>query len=402
MTRRTAITLLATIGLGSCRSNGEPPAFQPTGGHDAAATGGPDGASPADAAPRESASSPNASPFATDECAPGLAGTLLCDTLRPLPREMAETGLFPAAPDFTTRPAGLRAYQPRPELWSDGLAKERYLLLPRGARIDNRKADAWVFPVGTVIIKTFFDDGPGGRRPIETRLIRRTTDPFFEYDFAVYRWDLDGRNATLLDIQGDRRTPVMVTVGGGKPSSHEIPSRIDCGKCHEPNAAVASTFIGFDELRLNWTLPGATRTQLAEMAALGVLMAPLPAAPAQINEPDPVLREVMSFVMGNCVHCHNGSQGIVDLRPNVFVANTIGLAPDSPGTTAPAGWKRVIPGDPARSVLHVQTSRMVPIGLNPMPPVGVAVAEPTSLARMKAWICGLPGAPRPPLAACRP
>jgi hypothetical protein len=349
---------------------------------------------------------PDGASYATEDCTASAAGSLLCNTLRALPQTIGETGLFPAAPDFGKRPAGMRLYQPDPELWSDGMGKERYVLLPRGTRIDNSKPDGWSFPIGTVLIKTFFDDGPDGRRPIETRLIRRTTDAFFEYEYAVYQWNPDGKDARLLDIDGDRRTPVSITlakVDAGKAFTHQIPSRMDCGKCHDASAMATSTsIIGFDELRLNGKLPGAARTQLEELVAAGLFTNPLPATPARINEADPLLLRIKTFIAGNCVHCHNGrNPGIVDFRPDVLADNAIGKKADSSGTTAPAGWLRVIPGNPEMSILFVQTSRKVPTGLNPMPPIGVAIPEPQSLADLKSWICGLPGGPKTPLAACR-
>jgi hypothetical protein len=47
-------------------------------------------------------------------------------------------------------------------------------------------------PVGTVFVKTFFDDRPGASgttawRPIEIRLVRRTADPFAEFECAAYQ-----------------------------------------------------------------------------------------------------------------------------------------------------------------------------------------------------------------------
>jgi hypothetical protein len=335
------------------------------------------------------------------DAAPAACASLACDTLRELPMTIKETGLFPAAPDFSQHPANVRAYSPSPELWSDGMAKERFIVLPAGKKIDNSKRDEWAFPVGTLLIKTFFSDGPNNtRKPIETRFIRKTTDPFFEYQYAVYQWNDAGTDATKLDIEGEHRTPVAITIKG-QTFMHVIPSQIDCGKCHEANGKVAQTFIGFDELRLANKLPGAPATQLEDFAAAGFFTTAPPATPVQVTDPDPLLQRVKTFVTGNCVHCHNGNDGIVDFRQNVFVANTVGKKADSPGTTPPANWLRVIAGNPDMSILYIQTTRKVPVGLNPMPPVGVAVAPVEPVADIKAWICKLQGGPTPPLAACR-
>jgi hypothetical protein len=327
------------------------------------------------------------------DCTAAAPGTLFCNTLRPLPKTIKETGLFPGAPDFGNRPPSLREYAPDPSLWSDGLEKQRFLLLPQGTKIDNSNGQRWVFPIGTVFIKTFFDEGgSGGKvRPIETRLIRHIAGPdaFVQYDYAVYQWNPAGTDATLLDIEG-KRTPVTITIKAlGQPFSHDIPSRMDCADCHEANARVAQTFIGFDEVRLNGKLtPASPRTQLEELAAL--FTAAPPAKPAEILDPDPRLQRIKRFIFGNCVHCHNGGR-VVDLHPEMLVANTVGKPIDASGVTAPMGWLRVVPGKPEMSVLYVEARRtMLPTGLKPMPPVGVAVAQQGALDDLKAWISSLP------------
>jgi hypothetical protein len=347
------------------------------------------------------------SPFGTSGCTASQPGSLLCNTLAPFPPTIAETGLFPAAPDLGRPAPVLRLYRPDPELWSDGMAKERYLVLPQGKQIDNSNSSAWEFPNGTLFVKTFFDENAGSRRAVETRLLRRRTGSFFEYEFAVYRWSPDGQTAELLDNAGQKRVPVMITlsaVNGGRPFVHEIPSANDCGQCHDSNLGAASTdIIGFDELRLNSKLPGAARTQLEDLAAAKIFTMPVPATPKTITEPDPRLRRLKSFVHGNCVHCHNGGDPkVAAFDVDSLVEIMVGKEVEGSGTTPPPGWLRVIPGNPENSVLFVQVNRNVPMGLNPMPPIGVANPDPQAVSDLKTWICGLPGAPRPPLPACRP
>ena len=103
--------------------------------------------------------------------------SLLCQPLGAMPASIKATGLFPAMPDFSQHSAQMLEYVPDPPLWSDGMKKQRFLVLPTGTQIDNSDPKRWQFPVGTLFIKTFFDDsGAGGAsRPIETRLIRATT-----------------------------------------------------------------------------------------------------------------------------------------------------------------------------------------------------------------------------------
>jgi hypothetical protein len=342
-----------------------------------------------------------------------------------MPMTIGETGLFPAAPDFSKHPASMREYAPDPPLWSDGLEKQRFLLLPKGKQIDNSDRAGWSFPVGTVFIKTFFDDGGpgGGPRPIETRLIRRVgeKDAFPEYDFYVYQWNAAGTDATrvLDDMNGDPNQvePVTVTVkrvvdgkpflvNGGQPFQHTLPSRNQCGDCHEDVNHIRPVFIGFDETRLNSKLtPTSPKTQLQEFGDAGIFTNPIPTNPATIvdntvNDGGRLLR-IKRFVFGNCVHCHAGGLGdVFDLHPDVFVKNTVGQPTDASGISAPKGWLRVVPGQPEKSVLFVQVRRF-PLpspaqsggeGLKAMPPVGLAdvAANQDAVKDIRDWILSLP------------
>jgi hypothetical protein len=355
-----------------------------------------------------------------DDCAPALPSSLFCDPLQPLPKTLAPTGLFPAAPDFTQHAARLLGFTPNPPLWSDGLEKERYLLLPSGQKVDDTNPKAWLFPVGTVLVKTFFDDSgvAGARRPIETRIIRRvgTADDFTEYDYYLYRWNEAGTDATLVvdDRNGDSQATQQVEitikrtvdgqpfmVNGGQPFDHTLPSRDNCSDCHQQNGNAYQTFIGFDEIRLNHKrTPASAKTQLEELRDVGVFTQASPAAPRRIVEADANLLKTKELVLGNCVHCHNEKGKVFDLAPEVFVANTVGQMTTAQSVAPPDGWLRVKAGQPEMSVLFVQARRTpLPMPttaggdrLRPMPPIGVndLAADQAGLAAMEAWIKSLP------------
>lgn len=327
-------------------------------------------------------------------CAPG-STLLVCDPLRALPRTIKETGLFPSAPDFRTAAATMRRFLPNWELWSDGLDKDRFIILPRTQTgqaqtretIDISNREAWVFPIGTILVKTFFaDNGPSGvRRPVETRIIRRVNDPdpFEQYKFDVYRWNATGTDADLLDLTNP--TLVDITIGG-KALRHKIPSRTECGKCHSEND---TPVIGFDEVRLNWTLPSAPATQLATFAADGVFKTAPPVPAQTVTDPSPLVGRIKGFVFGNCVHCHSGrNPQLVDLRPSVFVQNTVGKMTMGSGT---AVGLRVDPGRPESSILWLQVAHMRPrLDVNPMPPVGVQIPNTEAVSSIGDWIRSLP------------
>jgi hypothetical protein len=346
-------------------------------------------------------------------CAP--AAALVCMPMQPFPASIRDTGLFPALPDLSMHHASAHLFQPDPPLWSDGLAKERLIVLPGGTSVDTQDPAHWQFPMGALLVKTFFDDGGpnGARRPIETRFIRHSQDPanpFSQWEFAVYRWNAGGNGAALVSFADPDATTMadvivnrmedgkLLKLNDGAPFTHVIPSQKNCQACHDGNAGLTGAdVIGFDETRLAAALPGQAMTQLESLAAAGVLSkAPAtPATPAKIEDADPVLQRVKRWVFGNCVHCHNGVDGMADFRPEKFVANTVNQASEGAGIMPPSpDWKRIVPKQPELSVLFVQVRRSpLPMGpsvqMRAMPPVGVAIAQSDAVADLQTWINSL-------------
>ena len=352
------------------------------------------------------------------QCTAANPMSLYCMPTRKMPMSLKETGIAEAVLSAAGRGGRLIEYVPDPELWSNGLTKQRFLLLPMNGKINNADRGKWEYPVGTIFIKSFFDDtGPNGTpRPIETRFIRQGADINVPFEFYAYQWNMESTDATLRvdDIEGDaeKRYPVSVrirrmvngqlfTVNNGNPFMHDIPARKDCGDCHEANGMVHSTFIGFDELRLNSKFPAtAAKTQLQQVADMGLFTMPIPANPATIvdtrNDMGRMQR-IKRFVFGNCVHCHYEGGSQFDLSPAVLEMVTVNQDTMSQSVEMPAGWKRVFPGDPEKSVLYVQARRtpLPPavngVRLRPMPPVGVSdvAADQRALMDIAAWIRSL-------------
>jgi hypothetical protein len=297
---------------------------------------------------------------------------------------LSQTGIFPTAGNLDVLAPGVLTFTPGLQLWSDGLYKKRQVLLPMGQKIDISNREKWIFPIGTIFVKTFLADGPNGMKPVETRFIRRTDHPdeFEQYVFDVYRWNDAGTEATLLNI--DERTPAPVTLAGMN-RTHQIPSRDDCRKCHGTNN---TPVIGFDEIRLNSPLMSGGRTQLETFATAGFFNQALPSPAATISDGNMLTQRVKSYIYGNCYHCHNGNDSqAFDMRPDTFVMTVVRQPTMGSGTAAGI---RVVPGNPNMSVLYRQMTRLnLPMGLNPMPPVGVQIGDPDALMLIRQWIMSL-------------
>jgi hypothetical protein len=253
---------------------------------------------------------------------------LLATGASALPETLEETGFSEAE---------ATAFTPQYPLWSDGSDKRRWISLPSGAAIDKSNPDAWQFPAGTRAWKEF---SRGGKK-IETRFIERVADGSWRY--ASYVWNEDGTRATLAPAQGISRSG--------------IPSRADCLACHE---GAPVPILGYSAVQLSTALP-----------------------------------PVLGYLHGNCGHCHNDAalpalelslaQHATDVKASAArtYATLIGRASRFRPRGA-ANPQRVVPGQPAQSVLVTRMKSNDP--LTRMPPLGVSVVDAGGVALISRWI----------------
>lgn len=308
---------------------------------------------------------------------PASAVGWLEDVEADVPVWLSDTGLYR---DLTTlTPAtGVLPYEPPHLLWSSGTDKHRLLYLPPGTTVDTRDGDAWDFPVGTVLVKTFsYPDieGRTGDVPVETRLVFRREDG---WHYAEYHWNAEGTEARAF--QGSWPETLVELLGSdGVVFDYALPGRVDCQACHETNAG--SPVIGISARNLPESLRGA-----------GVFE-PEP-EPVALPGRTPEESAAMGYLLGNCVHCHHGQGGgdnaAFSLRPEDLVANTVNRPTES---SASGDGVRVVPGDPEGSAIF-EAVVLAPQPdydgeFKPMPPLGVLRVDPDAARILRAWIEGL-------------
>lgn len=323
-----------------------------------------------------------------------------------MPSKLSATGCVD--PLDPSRPAaGLIPYDVVTPLWSDGAAKGRYFALPEGTKIhvkdcarepDTCKPRAeggtptdegdWDFPVGTVLVKTF----GFGDTLIETRLLIR----FNQYNWAgfSYEWDAAQTDATLLadNVEGYLKS---VPSSAGTQMWH-FPSRAQCLQCHTDAAGVA---LGLETRNLNkdFTYPsGGKSNQVATLDHIGVLdaaPAPLPAYPDPTDSTLPVEARARSYMQANCAICHRvaGNFEQIDLRFSTPLAGMklCNVAPEK-GEAGVAGALRLVPGDPAKSLVSI---RMHSLDQVRMPQIGSRVVDPLGTSLVDQWVAGITACP---------
>lgn len=316
----------------------------------------------------------------------GLPGTL--------PTTLSQTGCFPDVPGSSLAP-DLVPYLVASSLWSDDLLKNRYMVVPPGERVLVRDDGTWLFPEGSMLIKTFVLEArpgePDSRRPIETRFMVRRNGV---WEFHSYRWTDDKRDALLLT---DDETVTLQVDGPDGTFEFEwtFPDTIGCRNCHgfaggRPLGPITTQM--HRQVRYG---DGEPQSQLAALLELDLLefdagtppnLASLPAL-ADPRDPDASLDDrARAYFQANCAHCHRPAWMRPDLRADTPLAET-GLCEL---VEFPSPWVdgdvRVLPGAPEQSNLWL---RMGTRGEGQMPPLGTELVDPLGHALIGEWIAGL-------------
>lgn len=326
------------------------------------------------------------------------AGTAADALVDAAPNACADAGVPPSTlecaglySDFAKKTVApnVHPYTPAVPLWSDGAEKQRWIELPPGQKIDASDPNEWVFPVGTKVFKQF---SYGGRR-VETRLFQKVATN--EWDHATYKWNAT-ETATTISYGESVATPAGAWL---------IPSPQDCDACHHGRS---DRILGFEAVNLG--LPGADGYTLGRLVQLG-LVTPAPSNTTLVIGDDGTGLDApaLAWLHVNCgVTCHNANEGAsgfgagmrlrLDPRwldgnaPNATwdpIATTVGV-PCTGGSFG--GQPRIVPGDPAGSIL-VQLISQRGVGMQ-MPPAPLSrVVDTPNVDAVKAWISALPAPP---------
>ncbi len=313
------------------------------------------------------------------------AGPDTCADAASPPATLACTGLYASFATKELSPNAL-AYTPSSFLWSDGAQKQRWIELPPGSKIDISNPDEWTFPVGTKVFKEFRVNG----QRVETRMFQKQKADFWLY--ATYAWNSDDSAATI-----NYGGPVPVGNDGG---TWTIPTNDDCNECHRGRQ---DRILGFEQVSLG--LPGAQGLTLAQLAAQD-LVTPAPANVSLTIGDDGTGLDALAlgWIHINCgVTCHNSNPGaagygagmLLRLDPTQLDGTTPGAStwdvlhttPNAPCvSTGFVGQERIVPGDPADSVVYQLINER---GAVQMPPIASNVVDTTDVAVVRAWIASM-------------
>jgi uncharacterized repeat protein (TIGR03806 family) len=295
---------------------------------------------------------------------------------------------------------GLIPYDLIVSFWSDGAEKTRWVSVPDG-KIKFSPTNEWVFPRGTVFIKTFElpadEMNSHVKRRLETRLL--VCDATNGVYGVTYKWRADNSDADLLST--NLSEPIAIrTATGGRTQMWYYPSRQDCLACHTANAGLV---LGVKARQLNRKLTypsGVTDNELRVWGHVGLFdtnlneagLENIPALAAAGDTTRSLEDRARSYLDANCAQCHRpkGTVAYFDARYNTPLAEQhlingqvlIDQRIDSP--------KVIAPNDPWRSILYMRANT---IEAFKMPPVARNTIDQEGMDLLRRWIESLPGEP---------
>jgi uncharacterized repeat protein (TIGR03806 family) len=331
------------------------------------------------------------------ECTPPV------DMAAPL-EKLSQTGCMDAS-DPTKFAARVIPYEVNSPLWSDSADKLRGMVVPDGKTVHvidcalepkactQGLADTgkWLFPVGTVMVKSFLFDG----KLVETRLfVRHDEQNWVGYS---YQWDEAQTDATLVP---DQRRAVMFNTGS-RTVPWNYPSRTDCMKCH--NSEGGST-LGPETRQLNRDVDGDNQIDKLKARLLfdqplalpyqAALVTPYPGQPGSPPESATLDDKARSYMHANCAFCHrpDGDFPNLDLRFDTAFKDTqlCNVVPEKGDVGVPTATN-LTPGDPMHSVTWLRMNALPNEGR--MPQIGTYKVDTDGVQLIGDWITSIKSCP---------
>jgi uncharacterized repeat protein (TIGR03806 family) len=296
--------------------------------------------------------------------------------------------------------AGVTPFRLATPLFSDGAEKFRFVYLPAGQPAKYDPTEAFDFPVGTALVKTFafpadYRKPAEKLRLIETRVLTRHADGWHG---SAYQWDASGADAVLKIAGAKVDIATIATDGSPLAFEYSIPNKNQCKACHAFNGAI--TPLGPKARNLNTDYPYASgpQNQLAHWSAAGLLSgAPDPAsAPAAADWRDaslPIEQRARTWLDVNCAHCHRaeGPASNSGLYLTAGEADPVKYGflkrPAAAGRGAGDRDFDIVPGEPERSILVYRVESTEP-GIM-MPELGRHIGDPEAVEMLAAWVASL-------------
>ncbi|HNP34071.1 MAG TPA: hypothetical protein PKN96_12330 [Flavobacterium sp.] len=287
------------------------------------------------------------------------------------------------------------AYEPASGLFTDYASKKRFIWMPAGVRAtyveDYKILD---FPVGTVLIKTFYYTTiqPGNlTKMIETRLLMKHEDGWHFYE---YLWNDEQTDADLVAgndfLNGSSKTITFTKPDGTDiTTDYRIPSNGECFACHKINETATPIGVKPQNINHNHQYGGKNKNILQKLVEQGYLESYPSSIVSTIDYHDttqPIDLRMRSYLDANCAHCHQDQARCYYRAIRLPFSQTnndtyLGICVSADEPISETLEKIIKPGNFNKSVMHYRLSsndesdRMPLLGRTIVHDEGVALLE---------------------------
>ncbi|RMG24318.1 MAG: hypothetical protein D6730_12905 [Bacteroidetes bacterium] len=318
------------------------------------------------------------------------------------PALLSEYGFFQGNMADQAPAAGVMPYQLNTPLFSDYAQKLRFVKLPPGKQAAYHDTQVLDFPVGSMLIKTFYypydERKPQkGRRLIETRVLIHEASGWKAYP---YIWNEAQTDATL-EVAGGRMEVKWTRANGKKQKlEYVVPNVNECKGCHSYDGAFKPIGPTARQLNGDFPYPEGAQNQLLKWQQAGLLagLPELEQVPRIAVWNDPATGDLNSRARAwldiNCAHCHNphgpaNTSGLfLDIhQPDGSAALGVMKPPVAAGRGAGDSQYDILPGQPDASILMFRIASNDP-GIR-MPEIGRKLVHEEGVALIREWISSM-------------
>lgn len=318
------------------------------------------------------------------------------------PQKLSEFGLFVGNGSTQQPVEGVIPYELNSALFSDYAEKFRFVKLPPGTSATYSETDAFIFPVGTIIAKTFAYSADArkpdeNRRLIETRILQHTEQGWVG---LPYIWNKEQTDA-VLDVAGDTVDVAWIdTEGHERTNNYIIPNANQCKGCHKQGEDMQPIGPKARHLNRDYTYADGTENQLAHWTRVKALAgAPDPKqAPRLAVWNDPASGSLddraRAWLEINCAHCHNplgpAKTSGLDLLASQKNPTQFGIfkTPVAAGRGSGPHSYDIVPGEPDKSIIVFRIASTD--GGIMMPELGKRMVHTEGVELVRQWIAAMP------------
>jgi len=286
-------------------------------------------------------------------------------------------------------------YQLQSELFSDYTHKQRFVYVPPAMKVGHEKNKVFMFPVGSVLIKTFsYQNTMSELTPqlLETRLLIHSEGG---WKAVSYIWNEDQSEAYLSLVGSTIQTNFSDEDGDIRSVRYRAPNKNQCKECHQINASLTPIGPKARNMDLSLNYKEKPQNQLAKWHDLGWINQDIDFMKminySNLNED--IGNRARAYLEINCAHCHipGGAADTTGLYLMLEETNKKSLGfykkPVAAGKASFNLKYSIVPKKPNQSILLRRMESMDP-GIM-MPESGRALKHDEGVEVISEWINSL-------------